>query len=74
MPSTSANLRNCTDCGQVDDHPRESVVILGVDAEIFHHIDCGALRNPPCESCADLVKKSGNKSGEELRKFLRGEK
>ncbi len=71
MP-TETSLRNCTDCGQVDDHPRDSVG-LPDGSEAFHHIDCGARRTPPCESCAGQIDRYDGATGDKLRRYLRGE-
>ena len=72
MPTTNVSLRNCVDCGRTDDHPRH-VMVLVDQSEAHHHIDCGARRTPACEHCAAQIEASGDKSGEALRKFLRGD-
>lgn len=72
MTEPVTTTRNCTDCGQVDDHPRD-LVVLPDGSEAHHHIDCGARRTPPCQGCADQVEKSGGASGDDLRSFLRGD-
>lgn len=42
------------------------------DLDTFHHIDCGAAMNPPCDGCAARVAASGNATGDALRQFLTG--
>lgn len=64
--------RRCAVCGARDDHPRDIRELPGGVA-VFHHFDCGVLLSPPCEHCVERVEASGDKSGEPLRKFLRGD-
>ena len=64
--------RRCGVCCGRDDHPRDVVELPGGSA-FFHHFDCGVLLSPPCQHCTERIKESGDKSGEPLRKFLRGD-
>lgn len=61
--------RNCTDCGQVDLDPRHQQV-LADGAEAYHHLDCGARRNPPCDQCAPQLEGWDGTTGEGLRKHI----
>lgn len=61
-------VRNCVLCGQVDDHPRD-VMVIG-DSVVYHHHDCGARMDPPCPSCAWLVAHKGELKGDDWRSHV----
>lgn len=64
--SDSTPMRNCLACGQVDDHPRDVVVLPGDSVAYLHH-DCHAALDPPCKSCAWLVAHKGDLVGGDWR-------
>lgn len=62
-------IKTCLACGQTDDHPRHTHVLLD-HSEVGHHFDCGARMEPPCESCTQRSAGSAGKTGEAMRQFL----
>lgn len=71
MPEADAPVRNCTDCAQEDTDPRH-IVVLPDGVEIYHHLDCGSRRNPPCELCAPQLEGWDGTTGDGLRAHIMG--
>jgi flavoprotein len=61
-------IRNCLACGQVDDHPRDHVV-LPDGSSAYWHMDCHA-RATGCQPCQDVLDHAGVKQGDELRSHI----
>lgn len=62
----------CAICRQADDHPRHDE-ILQLSPELIvasFHLDCHALLDPPCESCAGQVAGSNGVTGEAMRNHI----
>lgn len=62
-------MRPCIACGQVDDHPRHTVVIPPNQDEIRWHMDCH-LMVTGCELCAAALAGADGVIGDELRAHL----
>ncbi len=65
--------RRCYVCGQADDHPRCLWLLPPDQRAAWHHVDCGARLDPPCEDCTNRFAAAGGVSGDPLRAFLRGD-
>ena len=59
----------CHSCRVYDKHPRHTHV--GNDGSITHkHMDCCALDGCPNGSCADIVRSSAGRQGDQLKAWL----
>lgn len=56
--------RECTECRQIDDHPRH------VTMQFERHMDCCAALG--CATCAKVVAESSGKQGAELVAHITG--
>ena len=60
----------CTECSKEDDHPKhhpddaKSHLIEGT-----HHLDCGSTIG--CETCAEILRASGGRHGDQLTRFMK---
>ena len=63
---SSAPMRECEICSQVDDHPR--MVVLSPGGLVSAHHDCLAAAGNP--EAAEIVKQAGGAQGAELRSLL----
>lgn len=66
--------RVCVICRQTDDHPRHDEILqLTPDLIVASfHLDCHALLDPPCESCAAQVAGSDGVTGAAMRAHIVG--
>lgn len=64
--------RTCVLCRQTDDHPRHDE-ILQLAPELVvasFHLDCHALMDPPCESCAAQTAGADGATGDDMRAVI----
>lgn len=67
---TDRPMRDCVECGQVDDHPRHvvSMIVEGRPTVTTRHLDCCAARG--CESCAASEEQTAGARGSALVELL----
>lgn len=72
--SESRVVRGCDRCGQVDDHPRHSAMIMQGDQlqELVRHMDCCSEAGCPDGSCDSILAQAGDRRGADLISFLTG--
>lgn len=71
-PVVERPLRTCVICKQTDDHPRhDEIVQLAPELVVASfHLDCHALLDPPCESCAAQVAGADGVTGDAMRAHI----